>query len=698
MPAQDASLPRLFRRLIAPLLCAPLALPAPATAQGIPRDTLRAHWLDTVVVTAPRIETPLAMAPAAVNVVGPQALAAMPRSIAVDEAVLLVPGVKVDNQADGKRVHMSIRGQGILTERGIRGIRVMLDGLPLNDPSGFAPDFYDVDWSVVDAVEVLRGPGASLYGGGSSAGVLNIFTAPGGPRQATASGLASGMYGSNGFWKTTGDAGGSSGSVTYRGSYTHSAGDGYRVHTAFRGDNVMGKAEWTPSARVQLTPMVWYTRFFNDNAEGLNLTWLAQDRRMANPDAITYNEYQDTHRVTGGVAGRVDLGSRQTLAFTPFLRWTGYEESVPSSVQHRGLWSPGGTLQYTIQRSTGPLVHHVSVGSDLQWQGVDEYRHPNLGLAVEGPDLLSDETIRQTGVGFFALDRLELGGRWGGMLSVRYDRVQNRLIDHLQAGGVDLSGEATFERVTGGAGVTYQVARELHLYANIGQGFLPPAIEELANNPVQLGGFNEGLTAALSLGEEVGVRGMVGTRALLDVSLFHLSTDKDFDRYRVASRPLETFYRNVGSSRRFGGEAYVSWTPVRPVALQVAYTYSHFQYTNTTSAYGDINGHWLPNSPEHQLVADAQVTVMRGLKLGATSETRSRWYVDPTNAATVDGYTLLHARVSYRLPGPNPVEITGTVHNIFAKQYIAFSEPDPDGNSYQPAPEREIFVGFRISS
>ena len=155
-------------------------------------------------------------------------------------------------------------------------------------------------------------------------------------------------------------------------------------------------------------------------------------------------------------------------------------------------------------------------------------------------------------------------------------------------------------------GTTYEASRQRPVNANAGQAVLPHGVEALANNPAQLGGFNRDLSAGLSRGEEVGLRGMAGTQALFDVSLFHLDTEKDFDRYRVASRPLETFYRNVGSSRRFGGEVYVSWTPVRPLALQVAYTYSHFQYTNTTSAYGDISGHWLPNSPEHQLVADAQ--------------------------------------------------------------------------------------------
>ena len=156
-----------------------LLLPRPGAAQEpapppVRRDTIQ---LRTIIVTAPRINVPLAENPAAMKIVGSDVLDAAPRGIAVDEAVMLVPGVKVDNQANGKRVHLSIRGQGILSEHGIRGTKVLLDGLPLNDPSGFAADLYDVDWPTVEWVQIQRGPEASLYGGGSSAGVLSIQTA-----------------------------------------------------------------------------------------------------------------------------------------------------------------------------------------------------------------------------------------------------------------------------------------------------------------------------------------------------------------------------------------------------------------------------------------------------------------------------------------------------------------------------------------
>ena len=112
------------------------------------------------------------------------------------------PGVKVDNQADGERVHLSIRGQGILTERGTRGIKALVDGIPLNDPSGFVPDFFDIDWATVHRIEILRGPAAAFYGSGSSGGILNILTRDGGPAPVAANAYLSG--GSFGFYQGPG--------------------------------------------------------------------------------------------------------------------------------------------------------------------------------------------------------------------------------------------------------------------------------------------------------------------------------------------------------------------------------------------------------------------------------------------------------------------------------------------------------------
>jgi iron complex outermembrane receptor protein len=671
------------------------ALPAADTTQP---DTLRLYQLMGMTVSVNRTSIPLRMNPGATTVVGAQDLGDMTRTIAVDEAVRLVPGVKVDNQADGERVHMSIRGQGILSEHGIRGIKILQDGIPLNDPSGFAPDLYDIDWSDVSRVEVLRGPGASLYGGGSAAGVLNILTTPPPETDDLVVPSAEVHVGSYGFWKAAVRNSGRTGDVGYTLDLSRGYGDGYRVHTAYNATNLRAKADWTVSDKLTLHPIVAWTTFFNQNAEGLNLTWLAQDRRQANPDANTFNEFQTTRRFTGGLTGRYRMSGSTTVDFDGYLRNTRYLEPVPSSVQHRSLAAPGGTVQLTSQVGDGSVRHTLSAGADLQWQRIAEFRVPNLGGAREGNTLLSDETIRQSGVGVFAFDRIRLGDEWTALVNVRYDRITNRLEDHLRSGGVNLSGDTNFERVTTRAGLAWSPSPTWSVYGNWGQGFLPPATEELDNNPAAQGGFNTSLKPSTSQGEEVGMRGVAGRRLLYDVTVFHLETQGDFDRYRVADRPLETFYRNGGNSRRFGAEMYANVNPIDPLWLQVAYTWSHFLYEKSTSAYGDIQGNWLPNSPEHQLMTDLSWNVLSDVTVGAGSDTYSKSYVDASNVASVDGYTLLNARVAWRLRiAGMRSELTLQGRNLTNVKYIAFTEPDPDGNSYQPGPERELFAGLRIS-
>lgn len=118
-------------------------------------DTTLSVNLKEVVVTANRLPVLLKYNPGSISLVTPEALSTITKSAGVEEALRLVPGVRIDNQHDGSRFHVSIRGQGILTERGLRGIGVIVDGIPVNDPSGFAPDLYDVDWNTVNKIEVL---------------------------------------------------------------------------------------------------------------------------------------------------------------------------------------------------------------------------------------------------------------------------------------------------------------------------------------------------------------------------------------------------------------------------------------------------------------------------------------------------------------------------------------------------------------
>jgi len=652
---------------------------------------------EEISVEAPRLHIPLAETPAATAIVGPEVLGVLPRSVGAEEALAPVAGVKVDNQANQERVHISIRGQGILTERGVRGIEVLLDGIPLNDPSGFASDLFDVDWASVQEVDVVRGPTAFLYGGGSSGGIIDITTRAAGDKphgEFTASG------GSNDFYKGHAEYSQTINGMALFLSAARTAGDGYRVQTRFYGDNLYGKLSFKVGKSLQLNVIGSGTGYFNQNPEGLNLQQVQQDPRQPNPDALTYNEYQKTKRGMGGVTGQWTFTENQRVSFSSYWRYTHYDESVPSSVDHQDVEAPGGAGQYDADFKTGGIKHHVSLGVDLDGQMTDDFRHPNLGGGLQTSELLANQHIAEKRTAGFLSERMEFGPHWSLLGSVRWDQIRNELHDFLKAGGLDLSGQRTFAHATGRVGVTFNPRRDLGFYASWGQGFLPPATEELYANPDALGGFNQHLVPATSWGVEGGVRGSIRDHLFYDAAFFHLGTTNDFERYRIASRPLETFYGNAGKTSRYGFETELRWYPTRRIVLSGAYTYSHFVYSQYVSLVypGNLAGHWLPNSPNQQLYLDATLALPKNVTASVGTQAFSRAFIDPTNQAFIDGYGLLNARLSKQWRFGNLIcnaFVSG--RNLLATNYIAFTEPDPDGNSYQPGPRRELFGGMRIS-
>lgn len=696
-------------------------------AQNENADTVKQVTLQDVIVTANRLPITLKSNPGPVSLVTPQMLILMPKTIGVEEALRLVPGVRIDNQHDGERVHVSIRGQGILTERGLRGIGVMLDGIPVNDPSGFAPDLYDVDWATLKDIQVLRGPAAGLYGCGSSAGILYISTKDGG--SVPIEGEYSQIVGSNSFFKELFQLDGSQEKINYRLSFSREDGDGYRDHQAFWSNKLYEKINFNPSEKLAITEVVSHTDYFQQNPEGLNLQQLAENRKQANPDANPFNEYQKTNRTTLGLIGSYKINEMHELEVTPFYRHWNYKETSNKAAEYRDITNPGVSAQYNLNIVTGNVKNNFSVGSDFKWQNIGMYKlqsASNLDRVestdetnIENDSLLANQLIYQQSTGVFALYKLEIN-KFNLIGNVRYDNINNELTDKMV--GLDSSKTTKkFDHTSARIGASFSFANEFNLFANWSSGFVPPSTEELANNPVGYSGFNTHLVPATSNSFDVGARGFFSDKLYYEVTGFIMDTKNDFFRFKQSGRGnQEVFYGNAGNSKRYGVETFISYNILHNLSLQLAYTYADYRYTSASidPVYTDTNyvlttppaeGQYLPNSPKHQLYSEVVYQPVKFLQLSVGGEYQSKWAIytdekayngelDPTIYQNwQDGFTLFNARISYlwefwHLNG----ELSLSVRNLTNEDYIAFTEPDPDGNSYQPGPGTEYFGNLKI--
>lgn len=687
-------------------------------------DTIR---LDEVVITASRMPALLRSSPGAVSLVTRKTLSLMPRSIGAEEALRLVPGVRIDNQHNGERVHISIRGQGILTERGLRGVGVLLDGIPVNDPSGFAPDLYDVDWATVEKIEVLRGPAAGLYGSSGAAGILQITTRNGGSKPLE--GTLGMSAGSHGFYKAFAGLNGSQNNTDYRISYSRDGGNGYRDHQAFWSNKLYEKLHFHLSDKLTITQILSHTDYFNQNPEGLNLQQL-DDPTQANPDAIPFNEYQKTNRITLGMTGEYRLSEKQDLRAYAFYRTWNYKETSNKYAEYRDYTDPGAGIQYDLNLSSGRVKHHFSIGSDLKWQTIGMYklksapdpeREESLDETnIETDTLLANQTIVQQSTGIFGIYKMDFG-KFSIIGNVRYDHILNELTDKML--GIDTAlTRMNFSNTSFRLGVSYALSPAVTLFADYSQGFLPPSTEELAANPLGYSGFNTHLVPATSGCYEIGARGYLGEKIYLDITLFSMKTQNDFFRFKQQGRGnQEVFYGNAGNSQRYGIETYLSVNITKSLTLQAAYTYSDFKYTSAEidPIYIDTSyvlttppakGQYLPNSPKHQLYAELKYTFRKKIIMSLGTEYQSKWAVytdakaysgemDPDIYRNwQEGFNLYNAKISYLWTiGKMKGVVSFSARNFTGTHYMAFTEPDPDGNSYHPGPRQEFFGSVTLN-
>ena len=689
-------------------------------------DSTKTIHLKEVIVTANRIPVRLMNNPGALSLVTKDMISLMPKGIGAEEALRLVPGVKIDNQHDGERVHASIRGQGILTERGLRGIGVIIDGIPANDPSGFVPDLYDVDWVTVRKIEILRGPVAGIYGSGGAAGVLNIYTADGGP--GPFGGEVRQTAGSYGFTKSFLQIDGATDNTGYRLSYSRTDGNGYRDHQAFWSNKLYEKINFHPSSKISVSQIISHTDYFQQNPEGLNLEQF-NNLRQANPDANPFNEYQKTNRTTAGLNGTCIISDNLDIQVTSYLRSWNYKETSNKYAEYRTITNPGVNAQINLHCNTGKIQHHISAGSDLKWQQIKMYRLQSAAnparvesideTNIETDSLLANQIIYQQSTDLFALYRLN-SGKFNLIGNIGYNDIENRLTNKMF--GADTSEtKRNYSETDFSIGASYNYNDALTLFINWSQGFIPPSTEELASNPVGYSGFNTHLVPATSNCYEAGIRGYIGEKLQYELTGFVMYTRNDFFRFKQSGRGnQEVFYGNAGNSTRIGLETFIAINLMKNLRLQTAYTYADYKYTSATidPVYTDTvyvlteppaPGQWLPNSPRHQLYSELIYSINRNFKISLATEYQSKWaiytdsraYSGELDAAIFqnwqEGFNLYHARLEYNWNlWKTEGQLSFFVRNLTNATYMAFTEPDPDGNAYQPGPGREFFGTLTI--
>ncbi|AHE97209.1 TonB-dependent receptor family protein [Thioalkalivibrio paradoxus] len=667
-----------------------------ATAGAEEPDTLDPI---TVTVTAPRWEMPLSDLPAAVDRIDREDATRARQGLQLDEALNRVPGVFAQNRYNfAQDLRLSIRGFGARAPFGIRGLRLLQDGIPETTPDGQS-QVDAIDLLNIDSIEVVRGPNAALYGN-AAGGVIAIGTLDGSDPRGHGAGL---MAGSHGFRRIDGVSEG----AAQGGSWSLTGHDlrypGYREQARaekrllrLHAQHALDAGDLRLHLRVLDAPLT-------EDPGALTRPELDADRRAAAPLARTLDSRQSAEQATLGAQWRQRAGVGE-LRLGAFVTRRDYAQQLPffgsSQVAYERRFE-GVHIGY--ERDFGAT--RALLGFDLEGQRDDRTRHcinaalePSCappGQTETGP-LALDQRERARSRGWFVQTDTLLGSDWNLALGARHDRIRFGIDDHLRAGGEDLSGSRVFDETSLSTGLVWHWRPGHRAFVNAASAFETPTFTEFAN-PAGTGGFNPDLDPQQARNMELGLRGDVGQLSY-DLTLYSARVRDELVPFELETDDGRTYYRNAGRTARDGLEVGLQWQSPGPWRLRSALALNDFRYREFTDAAGvDQSGHRLPGLPRQQGFLEAAWDKGPAF-FAADALYTGRRYADDANRVPVGSQTTVNLRAGRHWDrGALRAEGVLAVNNVFDARNIDNVRINAGfGRYFEPAPGRTLLAGLRV--
>jgi iron complex outermembrane receptor protein len=683
------------------------AASAPAADQPIPTSV--------VVVTGSRGEHLSFDLPAAIDVVDAGQIGAAQPRVNASEALAGVPGIVVQNRQNyAQDLQISSRGFGARSQFGVRGVRLIADGIPATMPDGQGQAAtFDLD--LAERIEVLRGPFSTLYGN-HAGGVVQLFTRdPKGAPNVEVN-VSSGSYGQH---KLDVNAGGKEGRFGWLLDGSRFETDGYRAHSAATRDQAYAKLTFDVSDTSKLTIVAGGLRQ-DDTQDPLGISWATYQRDprageidttdTQNPQrtlADRYNTRKSIDHQQAGLTWDQRFGSDR-LRLTVYggnrevIQYQAFSKAFQAPATHSGGVVDfdrdfyGFDANWTMTRPLGEGSLRTVIGleggkSTDDRTGYENYVGNDFG--VKGR-LRRDETDDVRNLDPYLQLEWELG-RWVFTGGLRHSKVKFDVEDHFVTNGND-SGKVDYSHTTPLLGALYKLTPTLNVYASAARGFETPTLNEVFYSGTA-GGFNYNLGAATSTQLEVGAKAMLAEDVRVNAALFQARTRDEL--VIDASSGGRTSYRNASATLRQGLELSLDAKLRAGFSARLAASYLRAIYDEAFT--GVAEGNRLPGVPKTSLFGELAWTETDG-RFGGALETiaNGKFYPDDANAAQpAPGYTIFNARVQ-AVQQPDGVlkgwrlREYARVNNLFDRNYIgSVIVGDTNRRYYEPAPGRNWMLG-----
>ena len=667
-----------------------LTVGASLTAQQISKeDTVR--LLNEVVVKAYASDRPLLEVPAAIGVVRDFELNRF-NNTSILPAVNMVAGVRMEERSPGS-YRFSIRGSSLRSPFGVRNVKFYWNGLPLTDGGGNTY-LNLIDFNSVGNVEIIKGPGASLYGAGTGGVVL--LQSPKSARDLNYSALA----GSYGLFRIQG--GGSVLStkkiqMDTRLGFQQS--DGYRQQTKMNRLIAQIDLRGSISTRSFLSATVFSTQLYYETPGGLTQAQYDNDPRQARPSTITSPGAVDQKAAVNnkttyaGVSFEHEWNEKWSTRVGLFGSVTGFKNPTIRNFEKRDEQNWGGRTDTYYRFDKQSWKGKITFGAEYQHFYSPVTVYDNI-LGTPG-NVQTDDKLRSTLFLSFAQIELDLPknfyltlGGSGNFINYKFLRTS-------------LSPEVRQERnfdpvVSPRIALLKKISSAISVYGNVSSGFSPPSLAEVRPST---GAFNNSLNAERGVSYEMGVKGKIFNQVEANLALYDFRLKQTIVIQRDASGA--DYFINAGATSQRGVELMLAWSPqlsagkISALRVWSSYTYNYYRFKDYVNDGKDYSGNAVTGVAPNILVGGADVRFLKSFYFNLTGNYTNRLPLNDANTDYASDFFLIGARAGYKLDKKIPLEFFLGVDNALDQRYSLGNDLNAvGGRYYNAAAGRNLYVGI----
>lgn len=655
-------------------------------------DSTTSGTLDSVVVTAFRIKTSGQFIPASTARIASTTIQQEVNGTLLP-AFNSVPGVRMEQRSEGS-YRLAIRGSSLRAPFGIRNVKVYWNDVPFSDPTGNT--YLNIlPFSLVNGIEVLKGPVGSSYGLGTGGAVLlqSNFATDTLLQNSVTLNLRAGSFGYLGqdFRVTLQQK-----NVHQTFFISNEKMDGWRDQSGAAKKNITWLATLTKNKHT-IKGMALFTDLMYQTPGGLTFAQLQQNPRWARqstatlPSAVAqqtavYNKtllgsFHHNYQVTKNMDWQNFVVGAHTRFKNPFI--TNYETRQEKNA------SIGSHLIMRFQKPIGEIK--IVIGGEWQMQ---DAAINNYGNKRGIRDTLQFADIITTKQGFyFANASLRFKKKW--FLEIGMSNAY-MLYDYYRSSSLiqTVQTKSNIGLLAPRMGVSYEVAKTTNIYFQISKGFSPPTLAEIRPSD---GLFYKNLVPEYGWNFEAGLKGVVLQNKLrYAVALYHFGIKEAIVRQNN-NAGIEYFV-NAGSTRQAGAELQLEYltqfSKIHQLQMELGYAFQPYRFLQYQQAGNLFNGNDLTGNAKHQATSSVTYNYKKRLSVFVRLQSLSKIALTDANDVYASPFTLMQSGVSLN---HKRCRYFFSIDNLLNTSYSLGNDINAAGRRYyNPSSPRSYMAGMRI--